>query len=178
MNGKIRKSILLSMILMLFFCVNSYARDNEAYQEAKSRTMDSVLLPETVRSSESFNEDVMRSQGLAGATSGISNEGSGVIGVYAQTRMHIPVDWAYLTIYLERWHEELGSWQIKETLEKEFLPEDDADGKLTAVTLSADISGQPTGYYYRVRAIHELEYGDNYEVKVSKTDGILITSAP
>ena len=178
MMNKIRKSILLSLILMVFISGNVYARDDAAYYEAMNKKVDSELLPDTIKSSDGVAENVIRSEGLAGATSRITNEGSGVIGVYAQTRMHIPVDWAYLTIYLERWHEELGSWQIKETLEKEFWPEDDADGKITAVTLSADISGQPTGYYYRVRAIHELEYGDNYEVKVTKTDGILITSAP
>lgn len=178
MKNKIGKSILISMILTLFFSVNSYARDNEAYQEEKNKIVESVLLPEAARSSESSNEDIMRSQALAGATSGITNEGSGVIGVYAQTRMHIPVDWAYLTVYLERWYEDSNSWQIEEIFEKEFWPEDDEDGKLTAVTFSKNVSGQPSGYYYRVRALHELEYGDNYEVKVTRTDGILITSAP
>lgn len=170
---------MLSLIMSLLSNGIAYARDDEVYNELKNTTVSSTLLPEDVKVSSGSIESNARSTALATAMSEITNEGNGVISVCAETTMHRPVDWAYLTIYLERWYEDLETWQIEKTFEKEFLPEDEDDGELTTATLGAYIYDQPTGYYYRVRALHELEFdGDWYEAKVTKTDGILITSAP
>ena len=69
--------------------------------------------------------------------------------------MFIPVDWAALTIYLERLNEETNKWITVETFEKEFTPADAEDGELTHVILSIDVGTQPAGHYYRLRCIHE-----------------------
>ena len=176
---KLKRIIILAITIALFTSNISFARDEEIYSELKNAYVSSELLPESIYYSTGTIAGVERSTALAGALSSITNEGAGVIRVFAETTMHKPVDWAYLTIYLERWYEEQESWQIVATYEKEFLPEEEEDGELTTATLGVSVSGQPTGYYYRVRALHELEFdGDWYEAKVTKTDGILITSEP
>ena len=88
--------------------------------------------------------------------------------------MFIPVDWAALTIYLEKLNESTNKWAVVETFEKEFTPEGEEDGELTSVELSIDVGTQPVGYYYRIRCIHELEYDNGwYEAKSTKTDCVL-----
>lgn len=175
----LKKLFLVASVMSLAISGTVYARDINEFNYVKNLSVESELLPESENTSIGYLQGNERSSALAGALAEITNEGNGVIGVYAETTMHTPVDWAYITIYLERWYEEYGTWQIEETLEKEFLPENETDGLLTNAVLFDDIEGQPTGYYYRVRAIHELEFDDGwYEAKVTKTDGILITSEP
>lgn len=167
------------MAMVLSFNGTSYARDYQTYEELKNMEIQSDLLSESETTSREIIYGLSRSTALATAISSITNEGNGVIGIVGETTMHKPVDWAYLTVYLERWYEEIQDWQIVATYEKEFLPEDEEDGTLTTAILGAYVTGQPTGYYYRVRTLHELEFDDGwYEAKVTKTDGILITSAP
>ena len=174
-----KKLIVTSIMLALGASVTTFARDDYKYEELKNTYVDSELLLGGETTSNDIVYGVERSTALATAMCSITNEGSGVIGVFAETTMHKPVDWAYLTVYVERWYEDYESWQIEKSFEKEFLPEDEADGELTTATFSVDVNDLPSGYYYRVRALHELEFdGDWYEAKVTKTDGILITSAP
>ncbi|MEG0566745.1 MAG: hypothetical protein RR590_11080, partial [Hungatella sp.] len=62
------------------------------------------------------------------------------------------------------------------------LPQDEADGELTSMTYTVLITDQPSDYYYRVRAIHELEYIRNghtyWEGGTTETNGLLITNTP
>ena len=176
---KLKKIIFLSVALTSWLTTPVFARDVERYNEMKNTYVESSLLPSTEVVAYDLEQGTMRSQALATAMSEITNKGNGVIGVFAETTMHTPVDWAYLTVYLERWYEDLNAWQIELTYEREFCSEDEEGGILTSATFFTDISNQPTGYYYRVRTIHELEFDDGwYEAKVTKTDGILITSTP
>lgn len=179
MKYKWRKIAVLALGMVFMASGTSYARNQDEYLKIVNTSIESELLPEGIRQSEGSLQGVERSTALAGALSSITNEGNGVIGILAETTMYTPVDWACLTVYLEKWYEDAESWQTVKTFEKEFLPEDEEDGLLTVATFSADVTDQPTGYYYRVRTIHELEFDNGwYEAKVTKTDGILITSAP
>ncbi len=179
MKKKFMKQIVLSMVVLIFTLgasMVSFARDNAAYERAKNTKVDSELLNPLVRRSTSESQD-SRSTALAAAMCEISNEGSGIIGVYAETTMHTPVDWACLTVYLERWNETEQDWEFCTDFYQEFLPE--GSTPLILVKLQEYVDDEPTGYYYRVRAIHELEYNDGwYEAKVTKTSGIMITSEP
>lgn len=86
------------------------------------------------------------------------------------------VDWAALTIYLEKWDDKNEKWSTVEIFEREFTPADKEDGKLNSVELSISVGTQPAGHYYRIRCIHELEYDNGwYEAKSTKTEGVLLT---
>lgn len=179
MKTKLKKTIVLSLVLTYLFSGTIFARDVQKYLDAKNTNVESKLLPNTERVSYDFIQGSIRSTAMGAAISSIANEGKGVISVFAETSMHKPVDWAGLTVYLERWYEEEKAWKIVAEFEKEFLPEDEEDGELTTATIEVSVSGQPMGYYYRVRALHELEFdGDWYEIRVTKTDGILMEYVP
>jgi hypothetical protein len=167
-----------TVILTLGMQMVVFARDWDAYEAAVNAQETSSLLPSDVTSSTG-TANAARSTALAMARSEITNEGYGVIGVYAETTMHKSVDWAYLTIMLERYSETSGTWVTMKRFEKEFYPEDQTDGVLVAAKLQEFVDDQEPGYYYRVRAIHELEFDDGwYEVKTTRTNGIMITNAP
>ena len=107
----------------------------------------------------------------------ITDTEKGIINIYAETLMFQSVDWAALTIYLEKWDDKNEKWSTVEIFEREFTPADKEDGKLNSVELSISVGTQPAGYYYRIRCIHELEYDNGwYEAKSTKTDGVLLTN--
>ena len=155
MRRKIKRLVVLTVVLSYLFSGTVLARDIAKYNEAKNTYVDSGLLPKT------------------------EQEGKGVIKIWAETNMYKPVDWACLTVYLEQWDEEERSWEIVGEYEREFLPEDEEDGELTSAVLDLAFTGQPMGYYYRARVMHELEFdGDWYEIRVTKTEGILMEYVP
>lgn len=187
MRRVLSKRILLAlatMLLTLGLNTISYARDEAVYEAAKNMEVESVLLDPSVRSSTSDELIDSRSTALATAISEITNEGSGVIGVYAATTFHKGVEWACLTLYLEQWDEESQDWFTVKDYYEEFLPEEGKDLVLvTKQEFVDDPINCPPGYYYRVRALHELEFEDEdgdiwYEAKVTRTNGIMITSTP
>lgn len=160
------------------FCSGTAMASPRAVQTLEQgEQVESVLLSESVKTSTGEETMDARSQALANAMCMITNTERGIIGIYAETAMFKPVDWACLTVYLEQWNEAKQSWVTVEKFEKEFTPADTKDGELTSAILSIDVGTQPSGYYYRLRCIHELEFdGDWYEGKVTKTDGVLLTN--
>lgn len=151
----------------------------QQYNDAKSANVHSVLLPKEEKVSYDIVYGSAKSTALGTAVCSVANDGKGVIRVWAETTMFKPVDWAGITLYLEQWDEKNKAWRIVAEAEKEFLPKDEADGELTSATLEMSVSDQPMGYYYRARALHELEFdGDWYEIRVTKTDGILMEYVP
>lgn len=179
MKTNLKKIIIVSLVLAYLFSGTAFARDVQRYNKAQNTYVDSELLPKSKREAYDIVQGSPRSTAMGAAISSIANEGKGVISVFAETAMYKPVDWAGLTVYLERWYEEEKAWKIVAEFEKEFLPEDEEDGELTSATIEVSVSGQPMGYYYRVRALHELEFdGDWYEIRVTKTDGILMEYVP
>lgn len=179
MKKKIRKVVIATFVFVYLFCGTVFARDFQKYNDAKNTYINSELLPKTEKRAYDIVKESARSTAMAAAMSSIANEGKGVISVFAETTMHKPVQWAGLTVYLERWSEEEKSWKVVAEFEREFLPEDEEDGVLTTATVEESVSGQPMGYYYRVRALHELEFdGDWYEIRVTKTEGIFMEYEP
>lgn len=179
MKRKLKKAVILSFALVSLFSGTVFARDIQKYNEAKNTYVESQLLPKTEKRAYDIVQGSARSTAMATAMSSVANDGKGIIRVFAETTMHKPVQWAGLTVYLERWSEEEQSWKVVAEFEREFLPEDEEDGVLTTATVEESVSGQPMGYYYRVRALHELEFdGDWYEIRVTKTEGIFMEYEP
>lgn len=179
MRSKIKQLFMLSIVLSCLFSGVVFARDIAKYNEAKNTYVDSKLLPKTEQEAYDIDRGTTKSTAMGAAISSIRNGGRGVIEIWAETAMFKPVDWACLTVYLEQWDEENRTWRIVGEYEKEFLPEDEEDGELTSAVLDLSFTGQPMGYYYRARVMHELEFdGDWYEIRVTKTDGILMEYVP
>jgi hypothetical protein len=171
------KSVLALTMMVTVLCpITTMATPMGREMLAQGVQEDSMLLPKSVKTSVGREYSVERSKALASAMCSITDTEKGIINIYAETLMFQPVDWAALTIYLEKLNEETNKWSTVEIFEKEFTPADKEDGQLTSVELSIDVGTQPAGYYYRVRCIHELEYDNGwYEAKSTKTDGIMLT---
>ena len=176
MRKTIKRVVFLTLALALLWTETVFAKPNEQQRLTKLPEEESVLLPETIKSSIGKEVVAARSKALASALCVITNTEKGIIHAYAETLMYKSVDWAALTIYLEQQDESTGKWKVVETFEKEFTPADREDGQLTSVELSVDVGTQPVGYYYRLRCLHELEYDNGwYEAKSTKTEGVLLT---
>ncbi len=121
-----------------------------------------------------------RSRYLAAAISEITNKGNGVLHIYVDFTSNSSVDWAKLTINLERSKSgEAGTWSNIKTYTYEFNVEDESNGRLTYGYADFDVSGYATGYYYRLRCEHKVKTpSGSYETKNTQTDGVLLTSYP
>lgn len=131
---------------------------------------------------QTYSQDVelsaTRGAILSSCTLSISNVGGGAIGIYADTRAHVEIDWGFLTVYLDKWLEDEEVWEMQEMYEMEVFASDDPDEWLTTVTMAFDETKYPPGNYYRLRGIHEVEADGQYAVMTTRTEGLMITSTP
>lgn len=131
---------------------------------------------------QTYSQDVelsgTRGAILSSCTVILSNAGGGAIGIYADIRAHEPIDWGFLTVFLDKWSEEKQIWQMQEMYEMEMVAADDPDGRFTTMTMAFDETNYPPGNYYRLRGIHEVEKDGQYAVMNTRTEGLLITSTP
>jgi len=114
-----------------------------------------------------------RSLYLASGISEITNQGEGVLSIYADFTSYSPVKWACLTITLERRKGTSGSWSYVDTYTKEF------SGDILTGSTDFDVYGLETDYYYRVKCEHKVKTpSGSYETKNTQTNGVLLTSYP
>ena len=176
MRACLRKTVMLAMAMVMMCSTTVWATPKGRQMLEQGVQEESKLLPESVKTSVGREVVAARSKALASAMCSITDTEKGILNIYAETLMFQTVDWAALTIYLEQLNETTGKWSVVETFEKEFTPADKEDGELNSVELSISVGTQPSGYYYRVRCIHELEYDNGwYEAKSTKTEGVLLT---
>lgn len=120
-----------------------------------------------------------RSLYLASAISEITNEGQGVLRIYADFASYNDVNWAKITINLQRRKGTSGSWSPVDTYEYEFTPEDTSDGRLHSEMVEFRVYGLETDYYYRLKCEHKVQTpSGSYETKNTQTNGVLLTSYP
>lgn len=133
----------MSMVLNVYaipFNPNDYTSVNE-YSE---------LLPKHVKEDKVSERAVRRGDFLIGADLIISNKGDGNIGAFAKALIEIPVQEAYISIYLDRWNDQGKRWDQIMYYDAEFYAEDYPDG-LRTPTVDTVFENQPSGFY-RLRA--------------------------
>lgn len=131
---------------------------------------ESELLPAHIKESKVRVNNVTRGFFFAAGELTISNK-DGKIGVSAKTYMKKPVDEVYMTIYLDR---QVGDkWAEVEHYDFEFFAKDYPNG-LIDPGMDFTISGQPTGYYYRLRGQYAAFLDGVMEGFGPVTDGVFI----
>lgn len=113
---------------------------------------------------------------ISTAVLSISNEGGGVVGVFAQTLTHYPIDKCRMRIYLDRWYEDRQDWVMQDYWDVTFLKENEEGGILTMPAVSFNVENQPTGYHYRLRSLHAVWLNGVSEGLSAQTHGVLITN--
>lgn len=120
-----------------------------------------------------------RSLYLASGISEITNEGSGVLHIYADFTSYNSVPWAQLVIKLERTKSASEEYKLVKTYTYTFKEEDQPDGILLYGAADFDTSAFATGYYYRLTCTHKVKTpSGSYETKTSRTNGVLLTPYP
>ena len=117
MKRLFKKIWAVSMIIALM-CPMTVVASPKGRMMLDQNSEESVLLPITTKYSVGQESVVGRSKALASAMCMITNTEKGIIHIYAETAMFIPVDWAALTIYLEKLNESTNKWTVVETFEK------------------------------------------------------------
>lgn len=165
MKSNIGKIVGLTLVVML-------ATTNIVFANEEPLQNTTVLLKE---------ENVVepRSRYLASAISEITNEGQGVLRIYADFASYSDVNWAKITINLQRRKGTSGSWSSVDTYAYEFTPEDTSDGRLHSEMVEFRVYGLETDYYYRLKCEHKVQTpSGSYETKETLTNGVLLTSYP
>lgn len=176
---KLGKFFLSLLMCCTMLCVTAFAsEDNEWNLAEKNASADvsSELLPEGVNRARGFG-NYERGRYIGSSSVSISNEGYGKIGVYADTLAHVNVKKIQMNIYLDRWDESKQDWSMIK--QYKFVYEPQNGETLNSVSESFTITGQPTGYYYRLRGLHGVwAYTGEIETHSSVTAGIMIKDGP
>lgn len=162
---------LCSMFLVLSITIPTYANSTDKEVELLHTTIKNIITSKEVsRVIGSARGRVLSSAGL-----GISNDKDGVLGVYAETLCHVPVNQIQMTIYLEVWDEKNQDWEYVNEYFYSWKSSDKPDIDLTDVSVSFDIAGLVKGKTYSLRAYHMAENFDNVsEMMLTQTGGILL----
>lgn len=177
---RVSKFVMVIFSSLYITAMSVYAGDYfnwemQAKQEGLSTV--SAFLPEGITVAEEL-DSVMRGRYIASSGLSISNEGYGVLGVYADTLAHVSVKKIKMTIYLDQWNDQDEDWEQIDS--KELIYEDEAgDEDLHAVSESFLVENLETDKYYRLRGLHAVWSFDGYvESHATMTNGILLTDGP
>lgn len=177
-----RKKIIILLISMAYcICttVSAFANTEswmtDAQQEIEEK--ECILLPQGITSSSDFAPEI-RGRYIANSSVSVSNEGYGVLGIYAHTLAYESVQKIKMNIYLDQWDEEAEDWI---QIDSKMLTYDNEDGTedLHAVSESFLVENLEVDKYYRVRGYHAVWSFDGFvESHGTMTDGILLTDGP
>ena len=164
MKKKIKRILSLALVMMLLGNNNIFANELRADKKVANDN-DTTIQP--------------RSRYLASASSEITNEGEGVLAIYADFKSFEGVKSGTITIYLQRRKSaDSGSWEPVETYVEEFDGAEYPNGVITYAYTEFEVHGLKTNYYYRLICDHKVETPNGTETKTTRTDGVLLTPYP
>ena len=171
---KIKKILGVAVLLMLLMSKAVYA-STFRWEELTGHHNNSILLKNGQTVSEDIVNDSARGRIMSTATLSITNEEDGTLYIVANIFVHKNIDKAYQTIFLDKWDDtredwvQIGSWDFERTKEEE------ENGVLSSYHVGMTVSGCELNCYYRARAMHLVQIGDDMEGKATETNGILLT---
>lgn len=163
------------------FSTVAFASEDAEWEEALQTAFigkESVLLPDDVNQSFDHTNGLAKGRYISSSGLGISNEGYGVIGIYADTTAHVDVKKIQINIYLDRWDVSEKDWvQVKQY---KYVSEYKTGGeKISDLTVYFEEEDQPAGYKYRLRGVHGVwSFDGSVETQSTITDGVLIKNGP
>ena len=135
----------------------------------------SILLKNGETSSEDIIDNVARGTIMSTATLSITNEQDGTLYIAANTFVHKNIDKAYLTVFLDKWNDQKETWIQIGKWDFERSKEEEEDGVLPMHHIGFTVTGCELNCYYRARAMHLVQIGDDMEGKATETNGVLLT---
>lgn len=165
--------IFLSLMLVMSMTISTFAQNKDAISNA--RQLDTHLQESISNDYVSRVTGTARGRLLSSASLQISNDGDGIIGVYADTLCHSAMSRIYMVIYLDVWDESIQDWSMVDRYEYTWSAADHPDRELTNVSVSFDVVGLQKGRTYSLRGYHSALSFDNLsELMSTETNGIIL----
>lgn len=172
MNKKIMR-VILSVMMLFCMPVSVWAQENNWINDAE--VLDSNMQYIINNNNVSRVKGVTRGRVISSVGLQLSDEGDGVIGVYAETLCHTAVKEIYMVIYLDVWDDEIQDWVTLNDYEYTWKASDYPDRDLTDVSVSFLLEGLPRGKTYSLRGRHGAKnFTNTIELMASETDGITL----
>lgn len=164
---------LLATALLLSIPFTAYAQNSDWLM--RSDVVNAQMQDVVSNGSVSKVRGTARGRVISSVELQLSDEGGGVIGVYASTLCHTAVKEIYMTMYLDVWDEDIQDWVMVDNYEYRWKASDQPDTDLSAVSVSFLLEGLPRGRMYSLRGAHAAKNFNNVmEVMASETDGITL----
>ena len=120
-----------------------------------------------------MTSSIMRGKILSSGIIEISNQQDGTLHIAVDTYAHTVVDKIYQTVFLDVWDEEKENWVKVNHWDFERSIDEEAD--LSSYHVGFTVTGCEVNRYYRARAMHLVQIGDDMEGKATETNGVLLT---
>ena len=163
-------SILVSMVMMTS---TAYAMPRMSWNQLEQESTQSILLTDGQSSAIDTTDNVTRGQVFSTGMVEITNQQDGTLHISVDTYAHVVVDKIYQTVFLDVWNEEEETWEKVNYWDFERSREEEPD--LSAYHVGFTVTGCEVNRYYRARALHLVQWGDDAEGKSTQTDGVLLT---
>lgn len=178
MKRRFKKLIISIITMTMLYGVSVEASETTAMVLSdNAQAEETVLLPEgTIHSLDEISVDP-RGSIISSASSEITDETGGDIGVIIRTFCHVECKEIRNIAILERLNEETENWEEITRFDITAKKEDFPNTSLTSLENDLLVENQPTGYYYRVRGIHQVTTLETNQGQVysTRTSGLLIT---
>lgn len=159
-----------SIIISLFWISVGYGQVNTIQLKDNVQT---IVTEKRLSEIESKMTKAARGRLLSSVSIQISDEGNGILGVYADTLCHSSMKEIYMTIYLDVWNETYGDWDMVDYYEYRFEATGNPNDSLSMVVVSFDLEGLVRNREYRLRGMHMARGFDlTSEMITTETEGI------
>lgn len=173
---KLKKFLTVMMLATMVMSSKAYANDTLWEQLPGHHNQSILLAPNQMNSKDVLDaSNTARGIRLSTAMLTISNEENGSLHISVNTVTHKNVDRIYQVVFLDEWDEskedwvQIGSWDFERTKEEE------ENGELNTYHVGFFVDNCVVNHYYRARAMHLVQWGDDMEGKATETNGVLLT---
>lgn len=167
------KRLLCVMLLMMIFTVQMVYADEVKWENLSGHHNQSILLTHNETEAKDIVESSARGRFLSTAMLEIRNEQNGTLHIDVDTFTHVYVDRIYQVVFLDIWDEDKNDWvQIAEWTFDKVAEEGE---NLSSNDVGFTVTDCPVNRYYRARAMHLVQIGDDMEGKATETNGVLLT---
>ena len=169
----LKRCISVLMVMIFLMIGTAYAATDVSWEDFWDGRRESTLLQNGETESEDESNKYSRGVIFSAGILKITNNQDGTLHISVETYAHEVVDKIYQTVFLDVWDEEKEDWVKVDKWDFQRTKEEEAD--LSAYHVGFTVTGCELNRYYRARAMHLVQLGNDYEGKSTETDGVLLT---
>lgn len=168
-----KRTIVAVLVITVMMCGTAFASLKDTMESSLSTWDESQLLDEAQVDSNDITPNSARGIVFSAGILELANKQDGTLHISVDTFAHSAVDKIYQTVFLDMWDEEeetwvrVGDWDFEKSSEE--------GEELTSYHVGFTVSGCEVNRYYRARALHFVQWGDDMEGKSTQTEGVLLT---